>query len=274
MGRLTGTVLATALAMAILGGCTPPVPDSAEGVGFQDYSSYDLRQAQRQAAAQAVAPAPRISDEVVAGAPPVGVSTLPPPGTAVPGAPMPTVASTLPPAAPAPGTPLPPATASQIAAAADAAPPADPAQPTGMSDEQDFAAVSARETIQSDAERLAQARAAYQQVQPVALPEREGASDTIVIDYALATSNAVGQRLYDRGGKVSQDRFFRACAKYGSQDIAQEEFLRAGGPERDSRYVDPDGDGFACFWDPAPFRNARLGAVAAPVAREVQPGGG
>jgi hypothetical protein len=38
--------------------------------------------------------------------------------------------------------------------------------------------------------------------------------------------------------------------------------------------MDPDGDGFACFWDPTPFRNARLGAVAAPIAREVLPGGG
>ena len=38
--------------------------------------------------------------------------------------------------------------------------------------------------------------------------------------------------------------------------LAQEEFLRTGGPERDKLGVDPDGDGFACAWDPRPFRTA------------------
>jgi len=146
------------------------------------------------------------------------------------------------------------------------------AAPTHISDEQDFAAVSSRETIQSDAERLAQARAAYVQVQPGALPARPGESDTLVIDFALSTTNAVGAQIYRRG-RTSQERFYRACARYGSQDAAQEAFLKAGGPAEDFAGVDPDGDGFACFWDPTPFRNARLGAVAPPVAREVLPGG-
>ena len=45
-----------------------------------------------------------------------------------------------------------------------------------------------------------------------------------------------------------------ACARYGSPDLAQQAFLAAGGPDRDRRGLDPDGDGFACAWDPRPFR--------------------
>jgi hypothetical protein len=33
--------------------------------------------------------------------------------------------------------------------------------------------------------------------------------------------------------------------------------LSNGGPERDRLGLDPDGDGFACYWDPTPFRLAR-----------------
>ena len=38
-----------------------------------------------------------------------------------------------------------------------------------------------------------------------------------------------------------------------------DEGLPCGGPERDPRGLDPDGDGFACDWDPAPFRAAVSG---------------
>ena len=37
---------------------------------------------------------------------------------------------------------------------------------------------------------------------------------------------------------------------------AQQAFLEAGGPERDRKGLDPDGDGYACAWDPTPFRAA------------------
>ena len=33
-------------------------------------------------------------------------------------------------------------------------------------------------------------------------------------------------------------------------------FLEAGGPKRDRKALDPDGDGYACGWDPAPYRRA------------------
>ena len=73
------------------------------------------------------------------------------------------------------------------------------------------------------------------------------------MEYALSTTHAPGTQMYSR----SSLRFTNpdvACARYGSPDLAQQAFLEAGGPERDRRGLDPDGDGYACTWDPRPFR--------------------
>lgn len=130
----------------------------------------------------------------------------------------------------------------------------------GISDEQNFDAVAARETIESDRERLARQRAAMEVAQPEALPERpSGRAAPNIVAYALATNNAVGQPVYPRSDRFNEDRYRRSCAEFPSSDMAQAAFLAAGGPERDRRGLDPDGDGFACFWDPTPFRNARGG---------------
>lgn len=128
-----------------------------------------------------------------------------------------------------------------------------------ISDENSFESVSARETIESNADRIARQRAAYTQIQPEALPERSDAQGPNVVQFALATSNAIGQRIYNRGGLSTANKAARNCAKYPSPDKAQEEFLGRGGPERDRLGLDPDGDGFACAWNPAPFRAARGG---------------
>jgi hypothetical protein len=129
----------------------------------------------------------------------------------------------------------------------------------GISDEQNFDAVSARETIESDAERLARLRAEYQVVQPEALPQREGGTGPNIVAFALSTTNAVGQQVYRRSGFRAEARFESACARYATADEAQRAFLARGGPEEDRMGVDPDGDGFACYWDPRPFRAARGG---------------
>ena len=126
---------------------------------------------------------------------------------------------------------------------------------TGISDEQDFSAVSSRESIESDAARLAQQRAQYQQIAPTALPQRTSDAPNIV-QYALQTGNPVGVQAYRRGNPLRNSQHERSCARYASQDLAQEDFLRRGGPDRDPRSLDPDGDGFACRWDPTPFRAA------------------
>ncbi len=127
----------------------------------------------------------------------------------------------------------------------------------GISDEQDFAAVASRESIESDAARLEAQRNAYQQVQPGLLPQRSGSSNgATIVEFALSTTHPIGQNVYGRSSLSGQNRFERNCAKYTSQDQAQAAFLAAGGPERDRLGIDPDGDGYACYWDPAPFRAA------------------
>ena len=141
--------------------------------------------------------------------------------------------------------------------------PAEPvATPGGnpvISDEQDFAAVSSRESIESDRARLEAQREAYRIVNPEPVPQRPSDSGPNIVAFALSTSNQPGERIYSRSGVNMQARFARNCAKYGSPDQAQQAFLAGGGPERDRMTLDPDGDGFACYWDPRPFRAARAG---------------
>ncbi len=151
-------------------------------------------------------------------------------------------------------TQTPPATTSTSGAPADAV----------ISDEQDFTAVAQRETIESDAARIAANRARYEIVEPTDLPARPENSMSLVVEFALATTNPKGQPLYRRSKLFAERRFERACGKYSSSDMAQEAFLLRGGPKRDPMGMDPDGDGFACYWDPTPFRQARAAAAPAP----------
>ncbi|MEM6305504.1 MAG: hypothetical protein AAF744_12360 [Pseudomonadota bacterium] len=123
----------------------------------------------------------------------------------------------------------------------------------GISRENNFDAVSAQRGIEGDAARLAANRAQYTVVQPEALPSRSSAGPNIVA-YALANRHPVGTRIYNRVGFNKQAKFERICGKFASSDEAQIAFLEAGGPRRDRNGMDPDGDGYACNWNPAPFR--------------------
>ena len=96
----------------------------------------------------------------------------------------------------------------------------------------------------------------YALVPAAAVPKRPGTNEPNIVAYALATNNPVGVAVYPRS-ETSQSRFDSACARYGSTDAAQIDFLKSGGPEADRKGIDPDGDGFACFWDPTPFRKTR-----------------
>ena len=258
-----------------LAACTQSVPDSGAGVGFQDYNSYIREQ---------TASAPRTTTPVTPVAP-FGTAVAP---TAPAGGFSPDLASAAidrasgtatgqttgnvigaPLSATAPVTfPAPLAQPSTDVAAFD---PNDPNRPrgnapatiqpqsgemqannAGISDEQDFNAVAARESIESDAERIARNKAQYTVIQPTAVPERATSGPNIV-QFALTTSHAPGTQMYNRSSLRFTDPQ-AACARYSSSDLAQEAFLAAGGPERDRRGLDPDGDGFACSWDPRPFR--------------------
>lgn len=99
---------------------------------------------------------------------------------------------------------------------------------------------------------LQQARSQLVVIQPGGVPS-ETAGPNIAI-FAQQTSNAVGERIYPRSRGI---RISSNCGRYGDDDNAQRAFLASGGPQSDSLGLDPDGDGFACGWDPAPYRALR-----------------
>lgn len=239
-----------ALALVALAACQPAIPDSGAGVGFDNYNEYQRKQAARDAALQGAALPP-----------PQAISSAPLAASgATTGAPLAASSATT------------VATATSATAAAEAAlngtdtqpglvqaSPSNPAPvllANGISDENDFGAVSGQRSIAADAALRAQNQKKYQVIQPTALPQRSGGSEPNIVQYALSAKNAKGQRVYARSGFNAQRKFQRNCAQFASPDLAQEAFLAAGGPQKDRQGLDPDGDGFACSWDPAPFRLA------------------
>lgn len=250
-----------------LAACNPQVPDSAAGVGFGDYNSY-VRNAEPippsplnpmggQTPA-ATAPASGFSPANAAAAIDRATGAAPTTGAVIGSSPAP-MASTLAPA------PMQTATLDANGQRPRGNAPAGIKEESGemvhatnpsISDENDFQAVSARETIQSDKERIERNKALYQVDQPTALPQRSGGSTvSAAIQFAISTSHPVGAQMYKRSSLKfkSPDA---ACLKYASAMEAQEDFLASGGPERDRRGIDPDGDGYACAFNPAPFRAA------------------
>ncbi len=234
-------------ALAALAACQPATPDDSNfGVGFDQ--TFDAQRANRDAAlttgvpiapgvsAQPL-PAPGSAEETAAQTAAILASTGQtgdPEGLAAASA-----NSGVPPLNASPGNPVP-------SAVLDAG--------TGISQENNFDAVSGQRSIESDAARIAANRAQYQVIQPQALPERV-TSEPNIVAYALSTNHPVGTKVYSRSGFNAANRYNRSCSQFRHQDQAQLAFLAAGGPERDRQGMDPDGDGYACTWDPSVFRN-------------------
>ncbi|MFZ1727551.1 MAG: hypothetical protein WBO29_12635 [Albidovulum sp.] len=240
-------IVASCLAIALLAACQPPVPnDTQSGVGFESYGDYQKRRALEAKMAVQPAPAPGPVNQLpVTSTPSAGALLLQSQSTVV-SAPLNAV------------TPQPavsPPVASTVAAAPETG--QAPSGNVGISDEQDFGAVASRETIASDKQRIDQNKAQFQQIAPTELPQRSGNSaGPDLIEYAINAPNRLGQPTYKRGrGLFSNTE--RACARYATPEDAQVAFLKAGGPQRDRKNLDPDGDGFACFWDPTPFQKVR-----------------
>lgn len=267
--------LLVVLAAFGLAACQPQVPESGAGVGFGNYNSYvrgaaptasapldplNVQTAAAPGTIAATAPVSGFSPASAAAAIDRAAGGTPAAGAIIgssPTAPAP-MASTL---APAP----------LVIAELDANgqrprgnAPAGIKEESGemahvnpsISDENDFQAVSARETIQSDKERIARNKAQYQIDQPTALPQRSGEGGASpAIQFALSTSHPVGTQMYKRSSLRLKSPE-AACLKYSSDMAAQEDFLASGGPERDRKGIDADGDGYACGWNPAPFRAA------------------
>jgi len=205
--------------VAALAACTPQqVPDSGRGVGFNDYADFELDRARREAALSGTGSTAFPQTTVPPGQPTGSTQAIPSADLQAAGIGQ---------ASADVGAPL---SAINPQAGAPTVTPAPQTSNPAISDENDFSAVSSRESIESDAQRRQQQAAAREVVQPTALPTRSLLS--------------------------GQGRFQRNCAAYNNADAAQRDFLSRGGPERDPRGIDPDGDGFACGWDPAPFRLA------------------
>ena len=242
---ITRTLLALT-AGGLLAACQPAIPDSGSvnsgrGVGFGD-GTFEAEQRARDAAL-----ANDSIDSAIA-------ATTPAPADGSAEATAAETARVL--AATRPGG------ASTAGAATINASPSNP-PPTavnavGISNENNFDAVSGQRSIQDDAARVASNRAQYEVIQPEALPERTASGPNIVA-YALQSNQQIGQQVYSRIGFNKARKFERACSQYSHADQAQIAFLAAGGPEKDREGMDPDGDGFACDWDPTPFRRAAQG---------------
>ena len=233
--------LYSGVALLALAACEPAVPDSGAGVGFGDYASYQQQQAAREAqlTGQALPQAGAISGETPGAASSAGSDVARETQAMLDAT---RTNSGVPPVEADPNNP-----------------PPEAVNAAGISDENDFAAVDALRSIQDDKARQASLKAQYQQIQPTALPSRAGSGGPSIVEYALSTNTPVGASKYRRTGFNMQARYQTNCAKYPSPDLAQAEFLAKGGPEKDRLGLDPDGDGYACTWDPAPFRLAKNG---------------
>ena len=139
---------AALIALLSAAACTPSVPDSGAGVGFQDYNTYIHNSTVPPAGAAATPAAPAAGfDPAAASAAIDRASGVTPPA----------------PAAAAAGTVYTPPVAADGARPRGNAPAGIKEESgemahanTGISDEQDFTAVAARETIASDKERIEQ----------------------------------------------------------------------------------------------------------------------
>lgn len=222
------------MSLAVLAACDPAVPDSGAGVGFGTYSEYQARRE-----AELIANGEGRSSASVATSS-VAVSDISDEALAAIGQSQSSV-----------GVPADPT--GQFASAPISAGVENDA---GISAENDFDAVASERSIAEDAARVAANREIYQTVAPTSIPSRPSGTGTSLVQFALSTTNSVGQPLYSRLTLGAEARALRNCAKYPSPDLAQDAFLAGGGPERNVKGLDPDGDGFACSWDPRPFRLA------------------
>lgn len=251
-------------AMFLLSACASNAPYSnvidtaGSGVGFSDYAQYMRAQEELSRIRRAEAAAARAAPPQAGGAAPVGFQ---PQGFGTAQTQMPQQAPIGQPIAATPlqSQPQP----QQIAQAPAARTPAAQGFSTGQA-----VAAAPAPTAQGVSTQSYQAqpfgtptqnrvvRRDYVPQVRVTAAEAPSASGPNLFLYALSTQHAVGQERYSRRNPFRWNRWEAACAQYPHQDLAQEAFLAAGGPEKDPDHMDPDGDGYACWWDPAPFRQA------------------
>ena len=232
MAMLAGLAVASMLA-----GCQPQVPNSAAGAGFGDYQSYILQREAQLRGAQAGSPTSAVTEAGPAATDPG--APLNATGIALPSGETGTIGTSAPTAAP-------------TTAPTTAGPAAGPAGDGSIGSD----TLAALRATAPAGPPVTAPLAPVSAPTPAAPLPVTGSAGPNLAAYALNSTNQPGQPVYSRGGlRLTSSE--RACAKYVSPDQAQITFLEAGGPGRDRFNLDPDGDGFACGWDPAPFRAAR-----------------
>lgn len=218
------------ISLAALAACDPSVPDSGAGVGFSSYADYQARRE-----AELIAS----GEGQNAGGQPLAVSSeiaTPTTGDDIANDAMAAIGQ--------------PSEVSSVTLAGTVE------NSAGISTENDFSAVSSERSIAQDAAYVSANRQAYHVVEPTSVPARPSGTGTSLVEFALSTTNSVGDAIYSRLTIGAEARAERNCSKYPSPDLAQDAFLASGGPQRNVKGMDPDGDGFACSWDPRPFRLA------------------
>ena len=78
-----------------------------------------------------------------------------------------------------------------------------------------------------------------------------------IASFARSTINEIGQPVYTRPSYHALNHWTE-CAILSNDDNAQRFFLQNGGPKMDPKNLDPDGDGFACAWDPSIYRQLAI----------------
>lgn len=132
-----------------------------------------------------------------------------------------------------------------------------------ISQTQDFKVVTQQETIASDAAKLAALKQTYTVIEPEALPQRRGQGVNLAA-YALSQKHAVGTKKFRRFAGSG------GCSRYRNDpDAAQREFLKSGGPAKDRKRLDGDGDGYACGWNPDSYRSLLQNVEATPTVTEI-----
>lgn len=252
------------ISLAVLGlaACQPAVPNSAQGVGFGDYATYlKTREAELRGQAPAASSTPPTAS--TAATAPTSAAIVPPGGgygTTGFGATPATSAAIAAQGQGSGGTALEAAASAapqgtlgaEALAALQATAPASAAPVSGGAGAP-LSALSEGTLTPSAAAPVSVAPVPGAAVSGATI---SGAGGPNLAAYALSAPSTYGQPYYRRGGlKLGSSE--RACRKFISPDLAQTAFLERGGPERDPGNLDPDGDGFACGWDPRPFQTAR-----------------
>lgn len=93
-------------------------------------------------------------------------------------------------------------------------------------------------------------------IEPEALPDVNVNAN--VIKFARETTHPKGTKVYNRPSFRDRLQSASVCRRFSSDDEAQRQFLANGGPTTDRYNLDPDGDGFACRFDPDPYRKLQF----------------